>query len=277
MERYLVIFCLLSLFSLSNAQPPKIDISFRENMIVRKAKQYQQMMLSERQKTANQGDYDVTYYSLDLTPDPLTSILNGIVEIVAKVTAPTLDRVELNFWEGMSITSIHHSGDPAVGLSSDMSNDILTIDLGRVYIQGEQIRLTVIYKGRPQDSEYQSFHFDTYNNKPMIWTLSSSGGARSWWPCKDVLSDKPDSVDIRVTVPSELIVASNGSLRQTNRDGNKTTYWWHEKYPIATYLVSLAIHPYEMHYDQYLYNNDLDTMAIHFYSVFRVTMRQIIG
>ncbi len=235
-------------------------------MIAQKARHYQQMVSCEQQKTVNQEYYDVTYYSLDLTPDPTTSLLDGIVEVVAEVTAPTLNRVELNFWEGMSITNIHHSGVPGVELNFDMNNDILTIDLERVYVQNEQFRLTVIYNGRPQDSDYQSFHFDTYNNEPMIWTLSSVFGARAWWPCKDVPSDKPDSVDIRVTVPSDLIVASNGSLRQTYTAGNSTTYWWHEKYPIATYLVFLAIHPYEMHYDHYVYNNDVDTMAIHFYS-----------
>ncbi|MFC1482140.1 M1 family metallopeptidase, partial [Candidatus Neomarinimicrobiota bacterium] len=235
-------------------------------MIARKARHYQQMMLCEQQKTVNQEGYDVKYYSIDLTPDPTTSVLEGIVEVVAEVTTLTLNRVELNFWEGMSITNIYNSGAPGVELNSAMNNDILSIDLDRVYMQGEQFRLTVIYNGRPQDSEYQSFTFDNYNDEPMIWTLSSVFGARAWWPCKDVPSDKPDSVDIRVTVPSELTVVSNGSLRQTNTVGNKTMYWWHEKYPIATYLVSLAIHPYEVHYDHYVYNNDLDTMAIQFYS-----------
>ncbi len=266
MRSWLLLLFLFFLSSLSNAQLPKIDVSFRENMIAQKAKHYQQMMLCEQQKTANQEDYDVIYYSLDLTLDPTTSILFGTVEIVAKVTAPVLNRVELNFWEGLSLTKIHHSGAPNVNLNSEMNNDILTIDLNNVYVRGEQFGLTIIYNGRPQDSDYQSFHFDTYNNEPMIWTLSSVFGARGWWPCKDVPSDKPDSMDIRVTVPSKLIVASNGSLRKTSTVGNTTTYWWHEKYPIATYLVSLAIHPYEMHYDYYLYNTDADTMPIHFYS-----------
>jgi len=85
MRRYgLLLFLLLS--NISNAQSPKIDIAFRENMIARKARHYKQMMLCEQQKTANQEDYDVTYYSLDLTPDPTTFILDGIVEVVAEVT-----------------------------------------------------------------------------------------------------------------------------------------------------------------------------------------------
>ncbi len=100
----------------------------------------------------------------------------------------------------------------------------------------------------------------------MIWTFSQPWGARSWWPCKDIPSDKADSLDMRVTVPVNMVVASNGSLKQTTITGNEATYLWHEKYPIATYLVSLAIYPYEVHYDDYLYNNNADTMKIHFYT-----------
>ncbi len=266
MKKFTLPFLLLFFFGTAYAQLPKIDVSFRKNMIEQKAKHYKQMQRCEQQKTTNQGNYDVTYYSLDLTPDPATSFLTGIVEIVAKVTASTLDRVELNFWEGMTITNIHFLETPGVPLNYVNDNDILAVDLGREYMSGEQFRLIVEYNGRPQDSDYYSFTFDTYNGEPMIWTLSSVFGARAWWPCKDEPSDKPDSMDIRVTVPSNLIVASNGLLREKIIKGNRTTYWWHEKYPIATYLVSLAIHPYEMFYDQYIYNNGADTMAIEFYS-----------
>ena len=265
MRRYALLLFIF-LLQISNAQLPRIDLSFRENMIAQKTRHYKQMMLCEQQKTANQQDYDVRYYSLDLTPDPTTSTLDGIVEVLAEVTSPSLNKIELNFWEGMSITHIYPTGIQGVELNSETNNDILTIDLDRVYRQGEQFGVTVAYKGRPQDSFYQSFHFDSYNNEPMIWTLSSVFGARAWWPCKDVPSDKPDSMDIRVTVPNNLIVASNGLLIRVNNEGDLVTYCWHEKYPIATYLVSLAIYPYEMHHDLYLYNNATDTMTIDFYS-----------
>ena len=202
MRRYVLLLFILLSSNISNAQLPKIDVSFREEMIAQKARHYHNMMLCEQQKTANQQDYDITYYSLDLTPDPTTSILDGIVEVVAEVTAATLNRVELNFWAGMFITNIHQSDVSNVELSYNVSNDILTIDLDREYMQGEQFRITVIYNGRPQNSEYQSFYFDAFNNEPMIWTFSSVFGARAWWPCKDVPSDKPDSMDIRGLYPA---------------------------------------------------------------------------
>ena len=144
MRKYLLLLTFMLLSVTSKAQVPRIDVTFKQKLAAQKANHYQQMMLCEQQKTANQEYYDVTYYSLDLTPDPTTSILDGIVEIVAEVIAPTLDQVELNFWGGMSITNVYLSGIPDVELSYDMNNDTLTIYLDRAYEHGEQFRLTVM-------------------------------------------------------------------------------------------------------------------------------------
>ena len=263
---FLCMSILLIFYSTLSAQSPKIDVNFKKNMIARKAKHYQQLILNEKLKTANQDNYDIKYYSLDLTPDPETSILDGIVEIQGEVTASMLDFVELNFWDAMSVTSLRRFDNPGVQLNYTRNNNILTVYLDRDYLQGETFGITISYTGRPGDYGYGYFNFDTYDGEPMIWTISSVFGARIWWPCKDIASDKPDSMDIRVTVPDDLIVVSNGALRQVQTAGNQKTYWWHENYPISTYLVSLAIHPYEVHYDEYVYNNGTDTMSIHFYN-----------
>mgnify|MGYP003314106021 CR=1 FL=1 len=61
------------------------------------------------------------------------------------------------------------------------------------------------------------FKFDEHIGIDHAWTLSEAYCARSWWPSKDDPSDKADSVDILVTVPSDpdFIVASNGILQST--------------------------------------------------------------
>jgi hypothetical protein len=67
-----------------------------------------------------------------------------------------------------------------------------------------------------------------------------------------------------VTIDDDLVVASNGSLVSIvdNRDGTKTTHW-HESYPIATYLVSLAIADYYVYSDTLRYQGY--TMPIDFF------------
>ena len=99
----------------------------------------------------------------------------------------------------------------------------------------------------------------------MIWSLSEPYAARTWWPCKDLPRDKADSADIVITVPNNLIVASNGTLREeTEISGDRKRFWWHEKYPIATYLISIAIYPYRVYYDEYTSLTG-ETMPLNFY------------
>jgi hypothetical protein len=71
-------------------------------------------------------------------------------------------------------------------------------------------------------------------------------------------------VDVRVTVPSNLIVASNGTLRSLTNNGATDTYYWHEGYPISTYLVSVAIHPYTTFSHWYKYS-PADSMEVQYY------------
>ncbi|HVP36791.1 MAG TPA: M1 family aminopeptidase, partial [Terriglobales bacterium] len=100
---------------------------------------------------------------------------------------------------------------------------------------------------------------------PIISSLSEPYYARTWWPCKDHPSDKADSADINVTCPSNLIDASNGMLRAVidNGDGTKT-YKWHESYPIATYLISVAMTNYTIFSDYYHYS-PTDSMEVRYF------------
>jgi aminopeptidase N len=76
----------------------------------------------------------------------------------------------------------------------------------------------------------------------LVATLSEPFGARNWWPCKDRPDDKADGVSLAITVPANLVVASNGRLLRVDQlPGARARYRWRESYPIATYLVSLAI------------------------------------
>jgi len=86
-----------------------------------------------------------------------------------------------------------------------------------------------------------------HNNVPIVSTLSEPYYARGWFPCKDIPSDKADSADISLTVPDTLVAISNGLLKSIldNNNGTKT-YIWQERYPITTYLISLAVTNYDL-------------------------------
>ncbi len=133
--------------------------------------------------------------------------------------------------------------------------------------EGYSFSVNIKYHGTPEYCGASGFKFDEHLGVDHVWTLSEAYCARSWWPCKDDPSDKADSVDIIITVPSapDFIVASNGTLQSMIQTGDKKIYHWKENYPITTYLVSLAIYPYTVWYDQYISQLSNDTMAIEHY------------
>jgi hypothetical protein len=216
------------------------------------------MMAAEQTVTPNQGRYDATYYELDLDFDPTIDIVSGTVEVQARVTGTAIDSLDLHFKDNMTVSSVTAGESPS---TFNHAPHILTIYLDRTYVTGEIVTVSATYSGDPSGS---AFGFDSHDGKPMIWSLSEPFGARNWWPCKDLPSDKADSVDVKFTVPEGMIAASNGTLVSATTEGGKTTYWWHESYPITTYLVSIAAYEYFTYSDYYVYAPD-DSMEIQFY------------
>ncbi|MBU0742620.1 hypothetical protein KKG45_13225 [bacterium] len=225
----------------------------------RKAALHAGLAKAVQQRTANQDLYDVIHYDLDLDLDPGPDILTGVVTTTALVTGTSLAEIDLDLAAHMSITSVIAGGAPANWVRA---GDLVTVSLSRAFVTGETVSVTVFYSGDPS-GDY--FGWDSADGQDMIWTLSEPFGAREWWPCKDLNIDKADSVDIRVTVPDNLIVASNGRLVSNVDNGATRTFHWHSDYPIVTYLVSLAIHPYTTFSHWYTPLGGGDPMEVQYY------------
>ncbi len=203
--------------------------------------------------------YDARYYALDLTLNPTAKILTGKVTDQLTVVVGPLSQVVLDLTNNMAVLSVTSAGTP---VTFSHPNDLLTVNLERPYNVGETITLVVHYSGNPAGD---AFGWGTQGGHPMIWTLSEAFGARNWWPCKDYPEDKADSVDVRVTVPTGLITAGNGVLRDHWDNGVNAFTWWHESYPITTYLVMFSSTPYYVYSDWYKYS-PTDSMEIRFHN-----------
>ena len=209
----------------------------------------------------NQQKFDVVYYRLDLDIQVLQERIQGYVQMVARVVDGPINVVELNLHNSMTVDSVVADSGP---LSFNHLDHILTVTLDKDYANNETISFQVYYQGDPTSTGSDAFVFTTYNSKPHFWTLSEPYGAREWWPCKDVPEDKADSVDIIVRVPDGMSVASNGLIVSEQSDGVNTTFHWKERYPMVTYLVSLAGYEYTRYSDTYQ-TLDGGTMPIDFF------------
>ncbi len=204
-------------------------------------------------------NFDVTYYGLNLTLDYNAHLLTGIVTVSAKSSQENLNSVFLDLQNTMNVDAVKLNNQNLV-FTHDSAK--LNITLNKTYTMNEPFSVTVYYHGSPQSSGFGSFAFGTLVGHPAIYTLSEPYGAPDWWPCKDTPADKADSSDMWITCASNLIPVSNGSLADTANNGNGThTYHWKNSYPIAQYLISMAISDYTI-YTNYFHYTPTDSMPI---------------
>ncbi len=220
------------------------------------------MIENPQYTTRNQLDFDISFYDINLEIFPDSETISGFVTVLLTSKVENLTHIELDLTNYLTVTQVTDS--ELNSLQFTHNDRILDVSLNESINSDEFVQFTINYNGPPEYSDFGSFGFSTAYGEDMIWTLSEPYGSRNWWPCKDTPTDKADSVNISITVPENLIVASNGLLvNETNTDG-KTTYFWEERYPIATYLISLAIYPYQIFYDWFVYGEN-DSMRLDYY------------
>lgn len=116
---------------------------------------------------------------------------------------------------------------------------------------GAAFRYQVWYHGTPVPTTSAPIAFGLKSLTDATWgndvtaSLSEPFDAYAWWPCKQVLGDKLDSVAVLVTTAATNRVGSNGVLRRTVAvPGGRVRYEWASRYPIEYYLVSVAVARY---------------------------------
>jgi len=206
--------------------------------------------------------YDVTYYKLDIFLDHVFFTTNRIVGSVlmkAKANAENLTNIYIDLKSNMNLDSITSS---LGAVNYNRVGDKTYITFPSTLNLGEEFDVTVFYNGVPGSSGLGSFEYSTHNGNPIIWSLSEPYGSPDWWPCKDTPADKPDSVDIWITANSYFTSVSNGKLVEVVENGNNSkTYKWSVRYPIAQYLISVAMSNY-MQYDTEYTALDGSTMPV---------------
>ncbi len=193
--------------------------------------------------------YDVRFYDLAVAVRPADSTITGQLELHATIVSPAAV-VALDLDTLLRIDSVQSLAVSSPTLPFTRCGGRVRVELPRTLQPGEALRLRVTYGGRPRvaprppwDGGFQWAR--TPSGAPWIATSNQMLGADVWWPVKDHVSDKPDSMAIRVTVPAGLVVASNGRLRGVDRgrDGLDTWHWFVST-PISAYNVALNIAPY---------------------------------
>lgn len=191
----------------------------------------------------NTQNYDVTYHELRFTVNPnnTTPYISGVVKTTFTALS-NMDVVTFDMATALVVSSVTMNSS---NLTFNQSNYELNINLPSTLTTGNSATVEITYAGSPPQAE-GGFTRSTHSGTPVIFTLSEPFGARDWWPCKQDLNDKINSIDIYITAPSQYVSASNGlEISQVVSGSNKTTHF-HHNYPIPAYLVAIAVTNYSI-------------------------------
>jgi len=189
----------------------------------------------------NTSNYDVTYHQLEFTIDPALYFISGKITTTYTALA-NMNTITFDLAHQMTVSSVKKNN---VSLSfGQIANDLI-ITLPSTQTTGTSATLEITYSGAPPVNGFDAFTSETRpNGSHTLFTLSEPFGARDWWPCKQDLNDKVNSIDVYITAPSQYVSVSNGlEVGQTINGGNKTTHF-HHGYPIPAYLIAVAVTDY---------------------------------
>jgi aminopeptidase N len=189
-------------------------------------------------------NYDVKFYKLDLQADNNSTFLKGNATLMASVVSNELDTFVVELNPAYTVDSIMIDRTKRSFL---INGEVIKVQLYPALSKKTIFSATVYYHGSVSDGENGFFTLGILHDPALnlTYTLSEPLYATDWFPCKQVLTDKADSVFVFVTTDSTLKVGSNGLLTKTANLGNgMVRYEWKSKYPIAYYLISMTIGNY---------------------------------
>lgn len=208
-------------------------------------------------------NYDLKYHRLEFEIDPNIYYIKGVVTSYFEITKTNVNSIYFDITDSLTIDSIIYHGSNLTFEKPE--KDLLKINLSSTLSVNDFDSLTVYYQGTPPLGDgFTSFVQDFHDGEPIIWTLSEPYGAKDWWVCKQSLSDKIDSIDIFITVPTGNKVASNGLLVNEVTQGNQTTFHWKHRYLIETYLIAIAVTNYAEFSDYFDLPNGDSLLLLHY-------------
>ncbi|MBP7821311.1 MAG: T9SS type A sorting domain-containing protein [Saprospiraceae bacterium] len=200
------------------------------------------------------NDYDLKYYRFNWYIDPTVYAIQGSATLYFEPTADNFQTLNMDLSTQLAIDSIVFHGQRLSSFTQSGSY-ALSIQLPAPIANGVKDSITIAYSGAPPSGGFGSFIKTTHNSSPIIWTLSEPFGSEDWWPCKNGLDDKIDSIDVYVTTPPAYRAASNGTLVEETTVGVNKLYHWKHNYAIAPYLVAIAVTDYMQYTDNVLLSN----------------------
>ncbi len=256
MKYFKIAIILLAAFALSCSLSNEKSDANQEEEPVNPAAYYDSGGIPLKEQSA----YDVNYYDLNLAVDPEHSWIGGSLQMTATVLQD-LEVVVLHLDTLLKVSKAEIEVPYQEETRWERNEGLVYIYLNEPVPANGTLRVKINYSGNPltvKDAKRRTwsdgFYFEkTPDGHPWVGNVSVLNGADIWWPCKDHPSDEADSMAINITVPNELVVATNGKLRNITENEDDTKTWhWFVSTPVNNYAVSINIAPYKTIETEYI-------------------------
>lgn len=200
-------------------------------------------------QTELMNQFDIKFHHLKLNVERTNTLISGSVITVAQVIADKLDTFGLELHSNHTVDSVLDENNQP--LNFNRVTNFIYVLMPNSKQKNDWVSVQVFYHGDASvvasaaiGSGFSSQVSGRWGNR-ATWSLSQPYSAYEWFPCKQALQDKIDSVFVDVTTSAENKVGSNGILKQVvNLPDNKVKYAWESRYAIDYYLISVAVSDY---------------------------------
>lgn len=185
---------------------------------------------------SDRASWNALYYKLHIHISDTSNSIFGTHDLYLKALKAT-DSIRIDLQYPMQISQITYNTKPLNFIKTAYYYKILfPIKADSVY------KLQLAFNGIPPQAQNPPWDGGIVrtldnNNRPWI-SMACQGIAGSiWYPCKDHMSDEPDSMEITLHVPKYLKGISNGTLKAINITDNTAQYTWKVLSPINNYNI----------------------------------------
>lgn len=227
---WILFFSFTSLLAFAQAESEKTD-----HVEISKLNAY-------RQSAVRDYPLNIHYISYHWEVNPNYNYIKGFIRY-RFTTKKNINDLIFDLADNMSVDSVLYLSNQ---VPFTHVNDLLQINLPAEIPNSFSDSIDIYYKGAPVQTGFGAFSIGENNGIPVLWTLSEPYGDKQWWPCQSNLIDKIDSIDIQVKTPKPYQVASIGLLTKVDSIDTSYLYTWKHRYPIASYLVAIAVSKYEI-------------------------------
>jgi aminopeptidase N len=206
--------------------------------------------------------YDVKYHRCHWKLNPkVGSNIYGAVLFDFFVDANS-DSLAFDLVEKLQVDSVKQGVNH---LNWERKGDRVLVYNAKGWKGGTRDSFEVFYGGNPigVTGNNGAYSYEFHATGPIISTLSQPYGAPYWWPCKQTLNDKIDSIDIIVDTDKDFKVGTNGLLLSTTPlNATEHRVHWKHRYPVVTYLIAIAVSNYEESLDHVYFHNRPDSLPV---------------